>query len=341
MRVTLFIILFSGIVISEAVSQDLFWKAKLFSFFDNAEFGSSEYKVPQTMSGIQIAPEAGLRWDSVHLIGAGLNLLHEFGSSYAIDKLYLTAYYEFNKKPFRFLMGAFPRDNVLEKYPRIFFQDSISYYRPNINGIFWEISSGNNYLNLWLDWTSRKSVTVRETFFIGLSGRYTSGLFYLQHFGSMFHFAKDLDPIVEKDIYDNALFVTSAGIDLSGKTFLDVLDLNAGWAAGLERSRAEGTGWIMNDGLLIETKLGYKYAGIFNSLYLGAGQMAFYEDQNNDLYLGDPVYRAGNYNRSDFFVNFIRNDKINVRLTYSLHFAESNVYHEQMLKVSVNLNNLN
>lgn len=292
------------------------------------------------MSGIQIAPEAGLQWDSVHLIGAGLNLLHEFGSSYAIDKLDLTAYYEFNKEPFRFLMGAFPRDNVLEKYPRIFFQDSISYYRPNINGIFWEISSGNSYLNLWLDWTSRKSVTVRETFFIGLAGRYTSGLFYLQHFGSMFHFAKDLDPIVEKDIYDNALFVTSAGIDLSGKTFLDVLDLNAGWAAGVERSRAEGTGWIMNDGLLIETKLGYKYAGIFNSLYLGEGQMAFYEDQNNDLYLGDPVYRAGNYNRSDFFVNFIRNDKINVRLTYSLHFTESNVYHEQMLKVSVNLNNL-
>jgi hypothetical protein len=341
MRVTFFFILFSGFVLSEAISQDLFWKAKLFSFFDNAEFGSSEYKVPQTMSGIQIAPEAGLQWDSVHLIGAGVNLLHEFGSSYAIDKWYLTSYYEFNKKPFRFLMGAFPRDNVLEKYPRIFFQDSVSYYRPNINGLFWEIGSGNNYLNLWLDWTSRKSVTVRETFFIGFSGRYTSGLFYLQHFGSMFHFAKDLDPIVEKGIYDNALFVTSAGIDLSGKTFLDGLDLSAGWAAGVERSRAEGTGWIMNDGLLIETKLRYKYAGIFNSLYLGAGQMAFYEDQNNDLYIGDPVYRVGNYNRSDFFVNFIRNDKINVRLTYSLHFTESNVYHEQMLKVSVNLNNLN
>jgi hypothetical protein len=292
------------------------------------------------MSGIQLAPETGLRWDSVHLVAAGVNMLHEFGSSNPVDKLYLTAFYEFNKKPFRFLMGAFPRDNLLDKYPRIFFQDSISYYRPNINGIFWEISSGKNYFNLWLDWTSRKSVTVRETFFVGFSGRYTSGLFYLQHFGSMFHFAKDLDPIIEKGIYDNALFVTSAGIDLSGKTFLDVLDFNAGWAAGVERSRAEETGWITNEGLLIEARLEYRYLGIFNSLYIGEGQMAFYEDQSNDLYLGDPVYRAGNYNRSDFFVNFIRNDKIDARFTYSLHFAESTVYHEQMLKVSVNLNNL-
>jgi hypothetical protein len=292
------------------------------------------------MTGIQLAPELGLTWDSVHMTAAGVNLLHEFGSGNPVDKIYLTAYYELNRKPFRFLMGAFPRDNLLDNYPRIFFQDSISYYRPNINGIFWEISSEKNYVNLWLDWTGRQSETVREAFFIGLSGRYSSGLFYLQHFGSMFHFAKDLDPIVEKGIYDNALFVTSAGIDMSGRTFLDVLDLNAGWAAGVERSRAGETGWITNEGLLIEARLGYRHLGIFNSLYIGEGQMAFYEDLNNDLYLGDPVYRAGNCNRSDFFVNFIRNDKINLRLTYSLHFAESNVYHQQMLKVSVNLNNL-
>ena len=340
MRVPVFIVLLFGIVSVEAISQEVLWKARVFSFFDNSEFAKSEYKVPQTMSGIQVAPEIGLRWDSVHITGAGVNLLHEFGSSNPVDKLYLTAYYEFNKKPFRFLMGAFPRDNVLDKYPRIFFQDSISYYRPNINGIFWEIHSDNNYFNLWLDWTSQISETVRETFFVGLSGRYNTGIFYLQHFDYMYHYAKDLDPVVEKGIYDNALMLTSAGIDLSGKTFLDELDVNAGWCAGIERDRAEESGWIVNNGLLVETRIGYRILGIFNTLYLGEGQMSFYEDHSNNLYWGDPIYRAGNYNRSDFFINFIRNDKVNVRLTYSLHFAEGNVYHEQLLKVSVNLNNL-
>ena len=340
MKVSVFAIIFLGILSVEAYSQDLLWKAKIYSFFDNTEFSQSEFKVPQTMSGVQVAPEIGLRWDSVHIIGGGVNLLHEFGSSEPVDKLYLTAYYEFSKKQYRFLMGAFPRDNVLDKYPRIFFQDSISYYRPNINGIFWEIHNSGDYLNLWLDWTSQISETVRETFFMGLSGRYNINTFYVQHFGYMFHYAKDLDPVVEKGIHDNGLFLTSAGIDLSGKTFLNVLDINAGWAAGVERARAEDSGWVINNGLLVETRLEYKLLGLFNTLYIGEGQMAFYKDHSNQLYWGDPIYRAGNYNRTDFYLNFIRNNKVNLRLTYSLHFAEGRMYHEQMLKAAINLNNL-
>src|SRR3989339_298714 len=98
MRVPLFIILLLGIVYAETFSQEVLWKVKVFSFFDNSEFAESEYKVPQTLSGIQIAPEIGLRWDSVHITGAGANLLHEFGSNDPVDKLYLTAYYEFNNR---------------------------------------------------------------------------------------------------------------------------------------------------------------------------------------------------------------------------------------------------
>jgi hypothetical protein len=340
MRVSFFIILFCTVISLESFSQDFFWKAKVFSFFDNLEFGNSEYKIPQTMSGIQLIPEIGLKWDSLHAIGTGINILHEFGSTEAVDKLYLTAYYEFNRKPFRFLMGAFPRDNVLDKYPRIFFQDSISYYRPNVNGIFWEVKSGRNYFNLWLDWTGRQSEEVRETFFMGLSGRYNYGIFYLQHFDYMFHFAKDLSPAGDNGLHDNGLSLTSAGIDLNGKSFLDILDINAGMATGIERARDEDSGWILNNGLLIEARIGYKSFGIFNTLYIGDDHMAFYNDHSNSLYWGDPIYRAGNYNRSDFFINFIRNKKVNLNLTYSLHFAEGQVFHEQMLKASINLNNL-
>jgi hypothetical protein len=134
--------------------------------------------------------------------------------------------------------------------------------------------------------------------------------------------------------------LTSAGIDLNGKTFLDILDINAGLATGFERARDEESGWMLNNGLLMETRIGYKMFGIFNTLYLGEGHMTFYNDHSNNLYWGDPIYRTGNYNRSDFYVNFIRNKKVNLNLTYSIHFAEGRVYHEQMLKVSVNLNNL-
>ena len=339
MRISITVIIFCTLISFDAFSQDILWKASVNTFFDNNEFSKSEYKIPQTMSGVLVAPEIAIRWDSVHIVSAGINLLHEFGSSDQVDKFYLTAYYEFNKHPYRFMMGAFPRAIVLDKYPRLFFQDSIGYYRPNMNGIFWELNSGGNYLTLWLDWTSQISETVRESFFVGMSGRYDLGIIYLQHFDYMFHYAKDLDPVVDKGIYDNAMLLTSAGIDLREKTFLDVLDINAGWLSGIERSRKGENKWVINNGLLIETTIGYKRLGLMNTLYLGERQMTFYKEQSNNLYWGDPIYRAGNYNRTDFWINFIAGSNVNVRLTCSLHFAEGRVYHEQMLKALINFNN--
>lgn len=321
-------------------SQDFFWKAGVYSFFDNVEFSGSEYKMSQTMSGIQAVPEVGIKFDTVHLISAGGNALHEFGGMAAVERFYPVIYYEFDRKPYRFLMGAFPRSMALDKYPRVFFQDSVSYFRPNMNGVFWEISGRKGYVNLWLDWTGQRSPTEREAFFAGVSGRYGAGIFYLQHFDYMFHYAKDFDPIVDRGIHDNMLTLTSAGIDLSGLTFLDRLDINAGWLAGVERARAENSGWLVNSGFFMETRLAYKRVGVFNSLYAGDAQMKFYADHGNGLYWGDPAYRAGNYNRTDLCVDFINSGRVRLNLTYSLHFAEGNVYHEQLLKAQIMLNNI-
>ncbi len=338
---TSFCIFFSLLVISsDAFSQEKNWQLDVFNFFDNTEFGRSAVKIPQTMAGIIAAPEAGFVWDSIHKVNIGVNLLHEFGSSKAIDRFYPTAYYELSNGPVRFIMGAFPRSRAIENYPRIFFQDSISYYRPNINGIFWEYRKNKNYLDLWLDWTGRQSKTVNEAFFMGFSGRYNIGVFYLQHLGYMFHFAGKMDPVIEEPLHDNGLFLTSAGVDFSGRTCFRRLEANAGWVLGLERSRAEKTGWIALNGILLETRLEYKWFGLFNTFYKGDGLMYFYRDRGNKLYWGDPVYRAKTYNRSDFYVSFLQNRTVNINLTYSLHFLESRIYHEQMLKVIVNLNSL-
>jgi len=321
-------------------SQVKNWRLDLFSFFDNTEFGRSKFTIPQTMAGVIVAPEIGLLWDSIHKVNVGVNLMHEYGSPSAIDKFYPTVYYEFNRGSQRFIMGAFPRTRVIGNYPRLFFRDSISYYRPNINGIFWEFRRDQHYFNVWLDWTGRQSKTVNEAFFIGFSGRYTKGIFYFQDFGYMFHLAGKMDPVVDEALHDNLLFNASVGIDLSGKTFLRTLEANAGWVTRYERSRADNTGWIKLNGFLMETRLEYKMFGLFNTLYTGDGMMYFYSSRGNQLYWGDPVYRARMYDRSDFYVSFLQKHSINVDLTFSLHFLEGRVYNEQMLKVIVNLNSL-
>jgi hypothetical protein len=328
-------------MVSRLFSQDFFWQTSLFSFFDNLEFANSRVKIPQTMAGIMIAPEVGFKWDSIHRIVGGVNLMHEFGSTAVIDKLYPTAYYEYCNKPFTFIMGAFPRSMALEKYPRMFFQDSLSYYRPNINGIFFRYGKDQKYVNVWLDWTGRQSQNVREAFFVGLSGRYYAGIFYLQHYSYMFHFASRMDSFLHEPLHDNMLFLTSVGADLSGRTFFDRLEGNCGWVLGLERSRSGTADWISMHGLQVEARAEYRFAGISSTFYAGRGMMHFYGEYMNELYWGDPVYRAKVYDRTDIYVRFLKKQKINLELTWSMHALEGKIYNEQMLKLKVDLNNLN
>jgi hypothetical protein len=339
MKISFLVLFFCLIFSTSGFSQEKKWQFGLFSFFDNTEFANSGVQIPQTMSGVLFLPEFGLSWDSIHHLNIGIDLLHEFGSASAIDYLYPTAYYEMDRKPFRFYMGAFPRKYAVEKYPRIFFQDSISYYRPNINGLFWELYKNQNYINVWLDWTSRQSQNLREAFFMGFSGRYNLGILYVQQFGYMFHFAGKKDPVVGEALHDNGVFLTSLGIDLAKLTNLGKLEANAGWVIGLDRARTDQGDWIAQQGLLIETRIEYKGIGLFNSFYKGRGQMNFYTDHTNELYWGDPVYRAKTYNRSDFYIQFINNKVVNTKLIYSLHLIENKIFHEQSLKVSFNLNN--
>lgn len=313
------------------------WRMTVFNFFDNTEFGRSVYKIPQTMAGVYIAPELGLRIDSINRISVGVNLLHEYGSADVIGGISPVAYYSREKDNMRFLMGAFPRAGVLDRYPRLFFQDSISYYRPNINGLFWEFHKSDSYINVWLDWTGRQSKTVHESFFIGSSGRYRRGIFYVNYFADMYHYAERMDPVIEEPLHDNMMMMTSVGIDVSGNWNFDRLELGAGLVAATERSRADNTGWLSRKGLIVEGRAEYRILGLSNTFYTGDGFMVFYRELGNRLYYGDPAFRAKTYNRTDIYLRFIRSKLVNVELTYSLHFMENRVYHEQMLKAIVNL----
>jgi hypothetical protein len=123
-------------------------------------------------------------------------------------------------------------------------------------------------------------------------------------------------------------------------TFFDRLETSAGWAVRIERSRADNSGWLTSGGFVMETRAEYKWIGLFNTLYNGNNMMRYYPELGNKLYWGDPVYRSKSSDRADIYINFLRKHTVNVSLTYSLVFMEQRVYHEQMLKVFVNLNSL-
>lgn len=319
-------------------SQTPEWGVSVTPFFDNTEFGGSKKEIDQTMAGTRVAPEIGLSFDTLHRVHVGIAMLQEFGSSKEVDSYHPIAYYEFNQAPFKFCMGAFPRDSVTGDYPRVFFQDSISYYRPLINGLVWKIYNSSSHMKVWIDWTGRQTETQREAFFMGWAGKTQKGMLYLQHFGYMFHYAKMKNAPDSQYIHDNGLALTSIGIDLSKQTGFEKLNVDAGWLIGLEDSRGSG-GWQTHNALLVQANIEYKGVGFSDSYYRGVGQMSFYEQENNKLYWGEPIYRNREYNRADFYVKFINTDKVNVKFVYTLHAAENNIFHEQGLYASINLNN--
>lgn len=321
-------------------AQQKVWKVGVHSFFDNTEFGHSQLQIPQTMAGVHFAPEIGLSWDTIHRVFVGVDVLHEYGSNKTIDYIDPIAYYEYNSAPFRFFMGAFPRKMVLDDYPQIFFADSINNYRPNINGFCWEYSRGNSYIRAWLDWTSRQTSERHETFFMGESARLNWGNFYAQHFGYMYHFAGVMDPLVPEALHDNGMYLTSLGIDLSKKTGFEKLETNVGWAVGLEDAREGPLNWLTHHALMVESKIEYRGLGLKNSYYRGAGQMSFYNDHGMNLYWGDRIYRAKEYDRADFYIHFLNTDVVQTKLTYTLHLVEKQMYNEQTLYVTFNLDNL-
>lgn len=328
-------------VITSAFSQDVLYQVGLHNFFDNNEFSGCTFGDSQTMAGVHFAPQIGLGLDSVHRIFVGVDVMHEYGSNKTIGYYDPIAYYEYNRNPFRFYMGAFPRKLTLDKYPLFFFQDSILNYRPIMNGLFWELhSEKGNYANIWLDWASRQTFTNHETFFMGWSGRYNRNVFYGQHFGYMYHFAGVKDTENHSPVHDNGRLWTALGIDLASKTPMDQLDINAGWAIGLERDRDSAEGWVCLQGLLSELKVEYHGIGLFNTFYRGASQNKFYNEYGNQLYWGDRLYRATRYNRTDGYIYLMKTANITLKFVFSCHFVESGMFTEQQFYATFDLDNL-
>jgi len=334
------LLLLFGVDVS-VYSQALLYKVGLHNFFDNNEFANCPVGDSQTMAGVHFAPQIGLGLDSVHRIFVGADVMHEYGSAQAIGYSDPIAYYEYAGKVFRFDIGAFLRKMALDKYPLFFFQDSINNYRPTMNGLFWEFySKSGNYLNIWLDWTSRQTFTKRETFFMGWSGRYNWNVLYGQHFGYMYHFAGVLAPDQHLPIHDNGRIWTALGINLASKTPLDKLDINAGWAVGLEQNRAINTGWETSQGILSEIKAEYRGIGVFNTFYRGASQDKYYNEYRSQLYWGDRLYRATRYNRLDGYAYLVKTENVALKFAFSLHFVGSGMFTEQQFYATFDLDNL-
>jgi len=323
LRFTIYVCLLS---LGGLKAQQLEGNLNLHSFADNREYAQSG-RFSQTIFGLRFSPEIGLLLDSTHRLRIGLNALHEFGSPKFAQKVDPVAYYQFTKPNWDFFMGMFPRHQLIDDYPRALLKDTFNYYRPNVEGMLLRYQNEHWKQTFWIDWTSRQTSTDRENFIFGLSGSYRTGFFFVSHYAMMLHNAGPAVPIPDDHVQDNGAAIVKAGVDLSHRTFLDSLTINAGGMMSFERTRSVG-GWQTPKGALFEFLLEYRRVGIINSFYTGQGHQLLY---------GDQFYTAKTYNRTDLTWRPRIYKNIEGQFTLSFHFLDGVVDNQQAFGIRYNI----
>lgn len=306
-------------------SQTFEWSAGFHGFFDNREY-FNEYTNDQTMFGARIFADAGFAMDGHNRFRAGLNYLYEFGSKGNLIAPDITLYYNADKNPLKFFIGAFPRMGIIN-HPEILLTDTLNYYRPNVEGMFIELRKGWGYHNIWIDWTGRQTSARRETFLIGGTGHIGNKLLYYEHNFIMYHFASPAIPIPDDHLRDNGGLTALLGLNLSSLLPLDSVAISSGIALSYDRLRnvygpRTPAGWYS------ELSLSHKGYGIHGICYLG--------DAHTLLY-GDRFYSSTSYQRIDLSYTRGSSSRITGKVQFSFHIVPGALNYSQMFVVYINL----
>ncbi len=318
MRILIFCVFLLFSIFKDSLGQQLEGGLGFHGFADNREYSASG-RASRTIFGARISPQIGLFIDSMHRISVGADLLHEFGSRKAIQNVVPIIYYQFTNKAWDFYLGSFQRYGLLDDYPRMQLDDTLLYYRPNVEGMFVKYETNTYKQTAWIDWTGKQTATDRETFLFGFSGTYKPGKFFISHYAYMFHNA--FSKIVPTDQYlqDNGAIQLQTGLAFSKPAFLDSLSIATGFAMSLERTRGL-TGFSFPKGSVTDLKAVYRKLSLANTFYAGEG---------HHLINGDSFYTSKVYNRLDLGWTPIVFKNIEGKFTFTLHFADGVMDNQQ------------
>lgn len=335
MRVVLLMLTFCSLASVQA--QDYIWKLGFDYFFDNREYEKSSFTDPQTLNGIWITPAGGISWDSSHTVVAGVDMLKIPGMRKAIDKIDLTLYYQYQTPKITFRAGSFPRRDVLNNYTDFFFNDSVNYFMPLMQGLFWQIGREENFFNAWMDWTGYATPENRESFFLGFSGKASKGIIFSDFQSYLFHYAGTNPGNPDYEVSEQMQGMASVGLEFESDNSLKVL-LSGGVFAGIERDRK--TDVVHKPvGFVSRANLEYWGVGAENTLYSGDARMRFYNQYGGDLYWGTPFLQGSTYLKSKLYVRFMESERIKIKLNGNLHFSEGSMLFQQTLTLTVSIGN--
>ena len=330
-----FVLIICSFSASEA--QEYRWRVGMDYFFDNMEYKHSSYADARTLQGIWLKPQGGITWDSAHAVYAGVDLLKMPGMKHAVDKVDVTLYYQYATDKVLFRAGAFPRRDVLSNYSDFFFRDSVNHFMPLMQGLFWQVGRGGNFINAWMDWTSYSTAEARESFFLGLSGKATKNIFFVDFQSSLFHYAGTYPNNGLYGVSEQIQGIASAGVEVTPATQFKGM-ASAGLFAGLERDRKAD---LIHRPVGFVARVHAEYMGIGteNTLYTGDARMRFYNEQGSALYWGTPFLQGRSYLQSKWYIRLLDTDRVTARVNCNLHLSEGEWHLQQTLSVAASIDN--
>lgn len=293
--------------ISPIFGQEIMWKAGFNSFFDNREY-FNDYAQPGSLLGARTFAQGGFWIDEHNLFSIGVDFMYEFGDETRLEYIKPILYYHYNTPSTKVYMGAFPRRGLFE-LPFVMQADTFQYYRPNVEGIYVKLENSWGEQDAWLDWTSRQTVESRETFLIGGTGKAKIGTLFARYDFIMYHYAGRAEAEEPENVRDNGGLTVVIGANLSNLTPLDTLVLCTGFTGSYDRYRTLYD-LQFTSGSISEIYTKYKRFGIKNTTYFGDGQVNL---------VGDQMYTAPFYNRTDFILNIFQKGSVKGLVEFSLH----------------------
>ena len=151
---------------------------------------------------------------------------------------------------------------------------------------------------------------------------------------SMNHLALTKNAPTDMHIVDNFLAAPYIGADLAALVPFDRLRIRLGFAATIERNRADRI-WKTQPGAWLEVLAAWKGFEIKNMTYAGARLQPSYGLFGAMLYQGEPFYKQRFYNRTDISYGIIRRRSVDLRAELNFNITPGSFIFYQKLSLRI------
>jgi hypothetical protein len=272
----------------------------------------------------RLAPEVGVSMnDGQHVLKGGIVWYQPMIDDLSGYRILPTLYYRYNRpEGWHFTVGLIPRTLMVQRMPRYLWSDSLDYCQPNLRGTMIQLVKPSGYTEIAVDWRQLQTDWRREAFAVTLNTDWrVAGPFRFGGHLQYSHLAMSRLRIEDQHVNDDFIINPMAALDLSHRTVLDSLRLDAGAIIALERARSDDH-WHKPAGFVATATARWRWLQLDETFYTGQDLMPLYPTFGSQLNLGDPYYHNKTYSRTDLTAHVVSNRFVDLSASLMYHVTE-------------------